>query len=117
MTIGKTNFWFFNRYVSVSFNPRPEGAFDCPACDGKGDDCLECCGNGIALCTWGSDARCSVYAVALDEDGPLCHQHVTFCDCGEKYLRIGSDVICPKCDAADLRHIPTAELVAAAARS
>jgi hypothetical protein len=113
----------------------PSGARRCDECNGRGDiterwpdgdvrfiyACRPCRGTGHVLCGNAGSKRagCTEIAVHFFDKGEdtLCDFCWTHCEkCGEKLVAFPDEVLCPVCDADELRDVQTAALVAAVAR-
>jgi hypothetical protein len=121
--------------MNPSIQDAPAGARRCDECDGRGDiierfscgdvrfiyACRPCRGTGHVLCGNAGSKRTGCTEVAthfLDTgEDTLCNYCWTHCPrCSEKLVKFPDAVLCPGCDADELRDFQTAVLVAAAAK-
>ena len=83
--------------------------------------CEKCKGSGHINCfrNYTRNPNCGGFATHFLDRGEddMCEFCWSHCGrCGEKVIEVPDGFKCPSCDAADLRDIPTAELVAASSK-
>lgn len=113
------------RQIDLSDYAKPDKPLRCHYCNGhgsgpRGSECPMCIGTGDLLCLLIGRPGCLGYAAySAKEPGhdDLCQYHFTHHDCGDKFLIIDGEFLCPTCDPEALRSIPTDRLVEAARKS